>query len=320
MPDTLVAPVTSNFIPSIDYEMLGQRLRAYRMGASLLAEDVASQLGVSRAAVYRMEKGEIVKIETIERLAQLLNVSVASLLGVDIEYYANAIGFFERMRQLEQNSDRIMTHFSPISLLLTSNEYFDYLREMLVESLPQKMALEGEPTEFIQTEQMLDPKLITEIDDFLKIAQMRKAFFRQNSPSITSLVGLRDLEHFLHTGLVGRLDLPKKIRMARIKAARLEVMRIAYIMESEPMNIQIGLIDDTMPTSTFQIFMGRKSSVLAVSSFRFGELPNIRNGIATVTTSTEAITLYKDMMQRLWKDSYKGKLGAQRLRQLLAEE
>ena len=46
MPDTLVAPVTANFIPSIDYEMLGQRLRAYRMGASLLAEDVASQLGV----------------------------------------------------------------------------------------------------------------------------------------------------------------------------------------------------------------------------------------------------------------------------------
>ena len=56
---------------AVDFHAIGERLRAYRMGASLRAEDVAAQLGVSRAAVYRMEKGEIVKIETLERLAQI---------------------------------------------------------------------------------------------------------------------------------------------------------------------------------------------------------------------------------------------------------
>ena len=38
---------------SIDYEELGARLRAYRIGASLQAENIADQLGVSRAAIYR---------------------------------------------------------------------------------------------------------------------------------------------------------------------------------------------------------------------------------------------------------------------------
>ncbi len=63
---------TDPFTSHIDYAALGDRLRAYRMGAGLQAAEVAQQLGVSRAVVYRMEKGEIVKIDTLERLAHLL--------------------------------------------------------------------------------------------------------------------------------------------------------------------------------------------------------------------------------------------------------
>jgi len=122
---------TAAFPSSIDYAALGDRLRAYRVGASLQAEDVAAQLGVSRVVVYRMEKGAIVKIETLERLAQLLGTTLASLLGVEVEYYSTALGLLERMRQLEQNSDRILAHFEPISLLLTSGDYLTYLRSML---------------------------------------------------------------------------------------------------------------------------------------------------------------------------------------------
>jgi len=101
----------STFKSSIDYVALGNRLRAYRVGASLLAEDVAERLGISRAVVYRLEKGEIVKIETLERLAHLLDTTLASLLGVEVEYYSTALGLFERMRQLEESSDRILAHF-----------------------------------------------------------------------------------------------------------------------------------------------------------------------------------------------------------------
>jgi len=292
------APVSS----SIDYLGLGDRLKAYRIGASLQAEDVAEQLGVSRAVVYRMEKGEIVKIETLERLAQLLGTSIASLLGVEVEYYSTALGLFERMRQLEVNSDRILSHFEPISLLLTSEEYLKQLRLMLVEASP---AATGKT------------KRRPDIDQMIAILRERKAYFERRKPNIVSLIGLRELERFVHTGLVGRVDLAKKVRDERVQAARNEVNRIADLMESEPLHVQIGLVDEAMPSSTFQVFSSASRSVLAVSPFRLGELPNVRNGIATVTASSEAVRMYEEMITRLWKDAYKGKAGAQRLRRLV---
>lgn len=290
------------FKSSIDYASLGDRLRAYRIGASLLAEDVAEQLGVSRAVVYRLERGEIVKIETLERLAHLLGTSVASLLGVEVEYYSSALGLFERMRQLEETSDRILAHFEPISLLLTSDDYLPYLREMLLEASPRSAGKGPKPAD---------------IDTMLQIMLERKAFFEKRKPHIVSLIGLRELERFVHTGLVGRVDLPARVRQERVSAARREVARIADLMESEPIHVQIGLIDDAMPAATFQVFSGTKRTMLAVSPFRLGELPNVRNGIATVTASPEAVRMYEDMVARLWKGAYKGKAGAQSLRKLL---
>ena len=286
----------------IDFQSLGDRLRAYRIGASLQAEEVAERLGVSRAVVYRMERGEIVKIETLHRLAQMLGTSMASLMGVEVEYYSAAVGFLERMRQLEEASDRIIAHFEPISLLLTSDKYPDHLRLMLAEATP------GKGQRAVQKK---------EIDEILRIVGERKASFLRRKPHIVSLIGLRELERFLYTGLVGRLDLAEKIRRERVQAARQEVERIAALMAAEPLNVQIGLVDDAMPASTFQILTGPGPSVLAVSPFRFGELPNVRNGIATVTQSPEAVRLYEDMMTRLWQQAYKGKAGAEYLRQLL---
>ncbi|GBU09951.1 hypothetical protein AwWohl_10890 [Gammaproteobacteria bacterium] len=298
----------STFESKFDYTGLGLRLRAYRMGAALQAEDVAQKLGLSRAVIYRMEKGEIFKIETLERLAQLFNVSIASLLGVEVEYYANVISFFERMRQLEVDSKRIMAHFSPISLLLSSDQYIDYLNNMLQESLPRSLNPESSKS----NDYML------EINQALEIIKQRKEFFKQHSPHIISLVGLRDLTQLIQTGLVGRLDLSLATQSERIQAARHEVENIAKLMEQEMMHIQIGLVDDVMPSSNFQIFVGATTSILAVSSFEFGVLPNIRNGIATITASPEAVRHYEAMMSRLWNNAEKGKVGAKRLRKLLA--
>ena len=292
----------TSFSSSIDYQALGDRLRAYRIGASLLAEDVAEQLGVSRAVVYRMEKGEIVKIETLERLARLLGTSMASLLGVEVEYYASVLGLMERMRQLEQSSERIISHFEPISLLLTSDNYLHHLREMLLEAAPRGGAKGPRPAD---------------IEQMLRILAERKAFFESRRPHIVSLIGLREIERFVHTGLVGRLDLPEAVRAERIRAARGEVLRMAELMESEPLHVRIGVVDDAMPAATFQVFSGPRHAVVAVSPFRFGELPNVRNGIATVTASPEAVAMYEVMIDRLWKAAYKGRSGAQQLRRLL---
>ena len=294
-------PAPPAFVSSINYEELGNRLRAYRIGASLVAEDVAEQLGVSRAVVYRMEQGKIVKIETVERLAQLLGTSMASLLGVEVEYYSTALGFLERMRQIEESAERIVAHFEPISLLLASDEYLDHLRLMLLESLPKDA----------------DASLAAEVDGILTILRERKISFAKRRPNIVSLVGLRELERFLHTGLVGSLDISETVRRQRVDAARQEVLRIAELMEDEPMYVQVGLIDDAMPATSFQLFFAAGSSLLAVSPFRFGELPNVRNGIAMVTASSEPVKMYDEMIDRLWKTAHKGKAGAARLRELL---
>lgn len=284
----------------IDYAALGDRLKAYRLGAQLQAEEVAQQLGVSRAVVYRLEKGEIVKIDTLERLAQLLGTSMASLLGVEVEYHASALSLFERMRQLESQAHRIVSHFEPISLLLTSDAYLAHLRQMLFEAAPAGGAVPAE------------------IEALLQTMAERKAHFDRQRPQILSVIGLRELGRFVHTGLVGRLDLPEPLRAARVQAARAEVLRIAELMDSEPLHIQIGVVDDAMPSSTFQLFMGAGSTTLAVSPFRLGELPNVRNGIATITAAPEAVRLHEAMIQRLWQGAYKGREGAQRLRALLA--
>ena len=73
---------------AVRYDEIGNRLRAFRMGGTLSAEEIALRLGISRTALYRFEKGELVKIETLERLAELLDVSIPTLLGVGIRVYS----------------------------------------------------------------------------------------------------------------------------------------------------------------------------------------------------------------------------------------
>src|ERR1700721_4018923 len=99
---------------------IGQQLRAYRLESGLRAEEIAARLGVSRAALYRYEKGEGIKLDTIKRLAELLKISPLSLLGIGVEYYNRPIGYFERVRQIEETADQIMQLFCPVCYLTPS--------------------------------------------------------------------------------------------------------------------------------------------------------------------------------------------------------
>ncbi len=95
---------------------IGQQLRAYRLESGLRAEEIAARLGVSRAALYRYEKGEVIKLDTIKRLAELLKISPLSLLGIGVEYYNRPIGYFERLRQVEETADQILQVARPALL------------------------------------------------------------------------------------------------------------------------------------------------------------------------------------------------------------
>src|ERR1700680_1325271 len=115
---------------------IGNRLKAFRLGSGLSAEDIAQKLGISRTALYRIEKGEVAKIETLEKLAELLQVSVPTLLGVGVEYIATAVSYFERMRQIEETAEHVIVRAGPISYVLASDAFDRALGDILRESVP----------------------------------------------------------------------------------------------------------------------------------------------------------------------------------------
>ncbi|MFQ0999234.1 helix-turn-helix domain-containing protein [Gilliamella sp. BG6] len=273
---------------SIDYCAIGQRLRAYRIAASLRAEDVAESLKISRAAVYRLEKGEIVKIETLERLASLLDTSFASLLGIDTEYYSSGEGFFERMRQLEEQSTHIYSHFDPFSFLLTSSDYLSHLAMMLNES-----SKPADPQKDATT---------------LSILKDRKTQFCQSIPKVINLISLRNVERFLHIGLVGNLTISPGKKSERMLLARKEVYHLIQLIEQQSLAPTIAITQEAIPSIAFQIFYQDGNPIsLAMSPFRLGELPNVTTGIASITSSYDAIKRYRHLFDKLWENSAKDK-------------
>jgi transcriptional regulator with XRE-family HTH domain len=271
---------------SIDYCAIGQRLRAYRIAASLKAEDVADSLKISRAAVYRLEKGEIVKIETLERLASLLCTSFASLLGIDTEYYSSGEGFFERMRQLEEQSTHIYSHFDPFSFLLTSPDYLTHLAMMLNES---NESIESQKYSVI-----------------LAILKDRKKQFYQSVPKVINLISLRNIERFLHIGLVGNLTISPGKKSERMLLARNEIYHLIDLIEQQSFASTIAITQEAIPSITFQIFYQNDNPIsLAMSPFRLGELPNVTTGIASITSSQDAIKRYRHLFDKLWQNSAK---------------
>lgn len=287
----------------IRFDEIGERLKAYRLGRGLLAEDVAERLGISRAAVYRIEGGGVVKIETLERLAVLLETTVASLLGAGVEYYSSPVSYFERMRQVEEQADQVVAHFPPLSYLLTSDSYSAHLRQTLVEALPPHV--EGR-------------EAIEEIDAIIAILDDRKMARRRRRLSVVNFVNLLEIERWLKLGVVGRFDLPAAELGRRRLAARVEVEHLIGLIESEPMGVQIGLIEEALPNITFQLFRMAEKTLLGLSPFRLGgELPNIRSGIAMLTADEQPVRLYEAIADDLWRRALKGSEAAAMLRAAL---
>ncbi|MDB5598365.1 MAG: helix-turn-helix transcriptional regulator [Xanthobacteraceae bacterium] len=290
---------------AINFIEIGERLRAYRIGAGLSPEDVAQQLGISRAALYKYEKGGVIKLETIESLAQLLGVSVPSLLGVGVEYFDNPVAYYERKRQLELKAEQVIVYFEPLSFVLTSPHYVAHLRTMLIETIPSSFTGRA--------------AALKQIDRVMAILEERHAQATSRHTNIISLVSAIQVQRVLRSGLVGTYNLSAKELDERRKRARAEVERMAALMENEPIGVQIGVVEDTMPNQTFQIFHEREKTSVAVSPFRLGEFPNIRVGVASITAAPDAVMLYEKLAADLWARSIKGGSGAKFLRRLIAE-
>jgi transcriptional regulator with XRE-family HTH domain len=291
---------------TIRFDDIGDRLKAFRLASGLSADEIANRLGISRTALYRFEKGEVAKIDTLEKLADLLDVSVPTLLGVGVEYIPSAVAFFERLRQIEETTEHIVVLAGPVSFLLASDVFDQTLEQCLIESIP--------------AEEVDRDRAEEQVHGLLPILKQRKETYLERRPGILNLISGAEIERFLQNGLVGRLDLPEAVMRERRARARAEAEHLVTMMEDEPIAVQIGIVPGTLPHTSFQIFRQADRKVLAMSPFRLGEQPNVHGGIAMITSAPEALGLHERTVQDLWRRALRGAEAATFMRQLIARQ
>ncbi len=283
---------------------IGQQLRAYRLESGLRAEEIAARLGVSRAALYRYEKGEVIKLDTVQRLAELLKVSPLSLLGIGVEYYSRSVGYFERIRQIEESADQVLQAYGA-GFYLTTSEAFD---AAMVDGLNEAASLPGTDSATFRTN----------ADQVLGILAARKRIYAQRRPGIIAILSPASIQSFLTLGLLGSLKLSEALRVRCRRAAAAEVQNIAALMETEPMGLQFGLLASSESSSGFSIFRSRDRATLATNPFQADSLPSAQTGVAMVTGADEAIAAHQRVAEAMWRDAIKGPAAAMRLREMLA--
>lgn len=283
---------------------IGQQLRAYRLESGLRAEEIAARLGVSRAALYRYEKGEVIKLDTIKRLAELLKISPLSLLGIGVEYYNRPIGYFERVRQIEETADQILELAGPVCYLTTSDTYDAVLAEAFDEVAEQAGA------------ERIAMRSIAE--QVLGILSARKRMYASRRPGIIAMVSLSSVSRMLEFGIVSGIALSDRVKRNCRDVAVAEIENMAALMETEPMGLQFGLLAGAEPSSAFAILRARDRVSLAINPFRPDAHPSAQTGVAMITGADEAIAAHQRVAEAAWRDALKGPAGAQRLRQLVS--
>lgn len=283
---------------------IGQQLRAYRLESGMRAEEIAARLGVSRAALYRYEKGEVIKLDTVQRLAELLKISPLSLLGIGVEYYSRTIGFFERMRQIEEGADQILQVGDPLCYLVTSENYDSVLTDCMFQ-----LADEGgdEAT-----------TLRSMAEQVLGILSLRKRVYQARRPGIIAILPEHAIQRLLQNGIAAGLVLNDNLRDRCRRVAAAEIEAIAVLLETEPMGLQFSLMAGPETTTNCVLLRQRDRATLAINPFRSDACSNLSAGVALVTGAPEAVSTHQRAAEGMWRDSVKGAAAAKRVRALLA--
>jgi transcriptional regulator with XRE-family HTH domain len=281
---------------------IGQQLRAYRLESGLRAEEIAARLGVSRAALYRYEKGEVIKLDTIRRLAELLKISPLSLLGIGIDYFSRPLAFLERLRQLEEEADQILIFGGATCFQVTTEAFETALTEAWAE------AAEAAP-DGLQGRAQAEQALST-------LAQRRR-LYQQRRPNIIAILSEGALRLMLEQGIAPGLAASERSRARCRAAARAEVENIAELMEAVPIGLQIGLKEGPEPAGSFMVLRGRERAHVVTTPFPADSGAVIGTGVATVTAAEEAVGLHQRVAETAWREALKGSAAAARVRAML---
>ena len=281
---------------------IGQQLRAYRLESGLRAEEIAARLGVSRAALYRYEKGEVIKLDTIRRLAELLKISPLSLLGIGVEYFGRPAAFEERLRQVEEQADQILQVGGAVCYPVTTDAFDGALAEAwteMADASPDRLLART------QTEQMLG--LLT----------ARKKQHHARRPTIIAILAESTIARMLADGVAAGLTLSDRARMRCRLAARAEVEAIADHLDSVPIGLQLGLIAGTEPSGPFMVLRGRDRAHVVGSAFAPDAHPTATTGVSFITAADEAVGTHQRVAEAAWRDAMKGAEAAARVRELI---
>lgn len=283
---------------------IGQQLRAYRLESGLRAEEIAARLGVSRAALYRYEKGEVIKLDTIRRLAELLKISPLSLLGIGVDYFARPVGFLERLRQVEEQADQILLVGGAVCFQTLTEAFEGALSEAWVEAADSS-------TDRTQAR--------AAADQALGMLASRRRLYQQRRPTIIGILSEGTLRRFLQDGVAGGLPLTERTRQRCRAAAAAEAENIAALMESVPIGIQLGLGAGPDPSSTFMVLRGRERAHVVAGPFPPDAAPNGAVGVSMITAADDAVAIHQRVAETAWRDALKGSMAAGRVRELIAE-
>lgn len=285
------------------FSEIGEQLRAYRLESGMRAEEIAARLGVSRAALYRYEKGDVIKLDTVMRLAELLKISPLSLLGIGVEYYVRPVGFFERLRQLEEASDQIVQVGGALSYLISS-PLFDETVVSVAEVWTRGLG-GGQPAGRAAVEHLQG------------VMATRKRAYQQRRPTLINLFAMDAIETMLRHGLCPALELPPSLRQRCRDMAALEVENLIRILGEDPFGVQLGLLGVGQVSGCFHMMRGRDRAVLALSPFQPDGAPDGQLGTAMITSADEAVQNHQRLVETGWRAALKGQAAADALRALL---
>ncbi len=289
----------------MQFSEIGQQLRAYRLESGLRAEEIAARLGVSRAALYRYEKGEVIKLDTIQRLAELLKVSPLSLLGIGVEYYSRPVAYFERIRQIEESADQLLELAGPLCYLTTLDGFDAALAQVFEEAAFQAGA--GRMAASTMAEQVIG------------LLALRKRAYAERRPNIICMLSATRLRHFLESGVAPGVAVSARTRSMCREVAVAEVENIARLMEAEPMGLQFGLLAASEPSGRYVILRARDRATLGANPFRADALPGQPTGVAMITGAEDAVAAHQRVAEAQWREAARGAVGAAGVRALLAE-
>ena len=283
---------------------IGQQLRAYRLESGLRAEEIAARLGVSRAALYRYEKGEVIKLDTVRRLAELLKISPLSLLGIGVEYFARPVAFLERLRQIEEQAEQVIL-FGGALCFQTSTEAFD---GAVTEAWTE--AADAHADRFAAR---------AAAEQCIGLVAARRRAYQQRRANILAILSEASLQRFLAEGVAAGLAVPDRVRARCRAVAQSEAEAMAGLMESVPIGVQIGLASGPDASGAFMVLRGRDRANVVGAPFAPDAAPFAASGVASIIGADDAIAVHQRVAEAAWRDALKGPDAAARVRAMVAE-